>query len=663
MKGQTVVKDGYLYYNLTMTNQPTSNTPIRGIMSITQKGTGFLKNVDLEQDLEVERKYLNTALHGDEVEAEALPEKEGERRKARITKIIHRAKNQFVGTVEEDNGFFFIIPDDKRMYMDLLINKQDGLNAEAGDKVLVDMMDWTDEHKNPQGKVLKVIGKKGINDAEMESIVLERGFDTTYPSEVMEEAEHIEQTERVPNEEEIKTRRDIRHIFTCTIDPVDAKDFDDALSMEYLPNGNVEIGIHIADVSHYVREGTALDKEARKRALSVYLVDRTIPMLPHALSNDICSLNPHEDKLTFSAMFEFTLQGEMVKRWFGKTIMNSTKRFAYEEAQKVLDAREGGFYKELKTFDDIAKILRKEKFRNGAIEFEQAEVKFVLDEKGKPISVYKKDRLDTHKLVEDFMLLANREVAEFIFKEHTKKKQRDIAVYRIHDVPKHEKLEELSIFLKALGYDLDTKKKKISPKDIQSVLIQVTGDPNEALIKTATIRSMAKAIYSTKNIGHFGLAFEYYTHFTSPIRRYPDLIVHRILFDALQGKEIDEQHAVAYTKICLESSDREIQASEAERASIKYKQVEYMSERVGQTFNGTISGVSEWGIYVEEENTRSDGMVKLRDLMDDYYSFDQKSYTIIGEKKKKKYTLGDKVKVKVMAVDLERKTIDYSFVE
>ncbi len=643
-----------------------------GIMTITAKGVGYLKNPLFEEDWEIAPELLNCALHGDEVEADEYPRSAGNtfansmssKTQAKVLGVTKRAKTHFVGTIEEDNGKAFLVPDDKRMYVDLLIQKEETMGATHGTKVFVEMKPWTDSKQNPQGVVKKIIGEKGNNDAEMESIVLERGFDTDFPPEVLHEAHLTELNERAILPHEVAKRRDMRGTFTATIDPFDAKDFDDALSIKKINDDLYEIGIHIADVSHYVREGTSLDKEARKRAFSVYLVDRTIPMLPHVLSNDVCSLNPHEDKLTFSAVFEMTVKGEIKNKWFGRTVIHSDKRFSYEEAQDVLNNKGNGegaeFFEKMNWFNTIAYALRDEKTKNGAIDFETTEIKFKLDETGKPIEVIKKERLDTHRLVEEFMLLANREVAEFIFRgveNNNKGKGSHLGVYRIHDVPDHEKLAELSLFLKALGYDLDTKK-DITPKDIQKLLKQVEGDPNEALIKTATIRSMAKAVYSTRNIGHFGLAFTYYTHFTSPIRRYPDLAVHRILQEVLHGKIMTDREAALYTRICLESSEQEVKAAEAERASIKYKQVEYMIPRLGQVFSGKISGVTEWGLYVQEETTMADGMIKLRDLKDDFYSFDQKSYSIIGQQKKKKYTLGDPIKFKIMAADLERKTLD-----
>jgi ribonuclease R len=654
-----------------MNNEKKSHAkPVTGIISITSKGVGYIKNPELEEDIEVQNQFLHTALHGDEVEAVLGAKNAYGRQSGEVTKIIRRAKTVFVGTLEKEHGTYFLVPDDKKMYVDIMVTPESVIGANLGEKVLVHMAEWTDQKKGPHGSMVKVLGAKGNNDVEMESIVLERGFDTDYPEAVELEAQNIERNSAellakgIASAEfgSVQPRRDVRDVFTCTIDPADAKDFDDALSIRTLDNGNFEVGIHIADVSYYVREKTALDAEARKRAFSVYLVDRTIPMLPHILSNGVCSLNPNEDKLTFSAIFEMNAQGQVLDRWFGRTVMNSDKRFTYEEAQEVLDTegKSGPHWDKLLPMKKIADKLREEKMRHGAIDFEQDEVKFRLDETGKPIGVYKKPRLDTMKLVEEFMLLANREVAQFIF-EKNKKFNRDLAVYRVHDVPDKEKIAELSIFLKALGYDLDTSKKQITPKDIQKILNEVTGDPNEALIKTATIRSMAKAAYSTRNIGHFGLAFTYYTHFTSPIRRYPDLLVHRILQDAIDGKKIDDEHVAYYTRACVESSQREIAAADAERASIKYKQIEYMQSRVGQTFDGIISGVSEWGIYVEEAETRAEGMVKLRDLTDDFYELDAKKYTVIGQAKGKKYTLGDKVRVKLVSADLEKRTLDWNF--
>jgi ribonuclease R len=635
---------------------------VTGKMTITGKGIGYVKNPEFTEDVEVQNQFLNTALQGDEVEVTLHAQVEGMRQTGEVLRILHRAKTGFVGVIEQENGRTFLVPDDKKMYIDILITDDKTMGAKNGQKAFAVITKWDDPKKSPEGEIRQIIGDKGDNNAEMLSIVLEKGFDTDFPDEVVAEAHEIEKNERIIPAEEVAKRNDIRGTFTCTIDPADAKDFDDALSLKELPNGNYEVGVHIADVSHYVREGSALDKEALKRGCSIYLVDRTIPMLPHVLSNDVCSLNPNEDKLTFSAIFEMTPQGQIITRWFGRTVMNSDKRFTYEEAQGIIDAKSGIFAKELLIFKDLAELLRKEKIANGAIDFETTEVKFRLDEKGKPLEVYKKERLDTHKLVEDFMLLANREVAKFIITEHEKRNEAPLGIYRNHDLPATDRLADLSIFLKALGYTLDIDKKEVTPKDIQNIITEATGDPNEQLIKTATIRSMAKAVYATHNIGHFGLAFKYYTHFTSPIRRYPDLLVHRILQDTLDGKRTDDRKAAFYMSAAKQSSDREVAASEAERGSIKYKQVEYMVNHIGKEFNGVITGVTDWGIYVEEEDTKCEGMVKLRDLNDDFYTLNPKTYTVTGGSTGKKYTLGNKVRIKVKGADMEKRVIDYMFV-
>ena len=639
------------------------NNPIAtGKMSITGKGIGYVKNPEFSEDVEIQNQFLNTALQGDEVEITFHAKVEGERQNGEVIRVVTRAKTGFVGVIEHEKSRTFLVPDDKKMYIDIMIADGKDMGAKAGQKAFAVITSWDDPKKSPIGEIRQIIGDKGDNNAEMLSIVLEKGFDTDFPDEVVSEAHEIEKNERAIPADEVAKRRDMRGTFTCTIDPADAKDFDDALSLKTLPNGNFEAGVHIADVSHYVRVGSALDAEALKRGCSIYLVDRTIPMLPHVLSNDVCSLNPNEDKLTFSAVFEMTPNAEIVTRWFGRTVINSDKRFTYEDAQATIEAKSGAFSHELLIFKDLAEKLRKVKFENGAIDFETTEVKFRLDASGKPIEVYKKERLDTHKLVEDFMLLANREVAKFIIDEHEKRKEDPLGIYRNHASPEKDRLSDLSIFLKALGYNLDIEGKDVTPKDIQHIITEATGDPNEQLIKTATIRSMAKAVYATHNIGHFGLAFKYYTHFTSPIRRYPDLLVHRILQDTLDNKKNDDRKAAYYMKAAKQSSDREVSASEAERASIKYKQVEYMVNHIGKEYNGIITGVTDWGIYVEEEDTKCEGMVKLRDLNDDFYTLNPKTYTVTGSQSGKKYTLGDKVRIKVKGADMEKRVIDYVFV-
>lgn len=638
--------------------------PLRqtGKISITSKGVGYVSQAGAPEDaddIEIAPQDVNTALHGDDVEFSLLPKQKGKRQSGEITKIIRRAKMRFVGTLTQTDGTLFLEPDDRRMYVDILIANPPA-SAREGMKALVELLPWSNPKKPPQGTIIEIIGKKGDHDTEMHSIVLEKGFDTRFPPLVEREAEHIDKHEKIASAEEIARRRDFRDTPTCTIDPRDAKDFDDALSVKELPDGTFEIGVHIADVSHYVREGSALDREARNRAFSVYLVDRTIPMLPEVLSNDVCSLNPHVDRLTFSAVFIMHKDGRILDRWFGKTIIHSAKRFTYENAQETLDQGTGVFHKELHILHTLAHKLRKEKFAKGAIDFDQEEIGFELDQNGKPIAIYKKTRLDTHKLVEEFMLLANKEVAEYFYKETTKKGSKEKPfLYRIHDVPNRDKIAELGIFVRALGHDLPLTNGHVTAKDLQALFKQIEGVAEESLIKTAAIRSMAKAVYSTGNIGHFGLAFEYYTHFTSPIRRYPDLLVHRMLHKFLTKAPIRENEFAEYQAVASDSSNKEISAAEAERESKKYKQVEFMQSFVGKEFDGIISGVTEWGIYVEEKNTKAEGMVKLRDLKGDYYVLHEKSYAIVGERTKKKYSLGDKVRFKVVGADIEKKTLDY----
>ena len=635
----------------------------KGIIGITSKGTGYVTSAGFDMDIQIEPQFLNTALHGDEVEFFVFPQIEKERLDGEIIRVLWRAKMEFVGTVDKRKGsaISFIVPDDKRMYTDIFISPAESGRVRNNWKVLVRIIKWDDPKKNPEGRIVKVLGKKGDNDAEMESIVLEKGFQMKFPPKVEKEAELLGKISKPIPRKDIDGRRDFRRITTFTIDPEDAKDFDDALSFKKVSDDVFEIGVHIADVSHYVREGGRLDEEARRRGVSIYLVDRTIPMLPEVLSNDVCSLNPGQDKLTFAAVLTISSGGHIQKAWLGRTIINSNKRFAYEEAQKALDEKKGEYYDELNRLNELAKILRGKRMKMGALDFDKEEVKFKLDTKGKPLSVAQKPRLDVHKLVEEFMILANKEVASYLSRE-VKRINKGASIYRIHGAPKKEAIDELLFLLRMLGHEIEVKGENISSKELNEIFEKIKGKPEESLVKTVAMRSMAKAIYSIRNIGHYGLALENYTHFTSPIRRYADLLVHRILERHLKGGHLRSQEIAWHHNFAAELSQREIDATDAERSSVAYKQVEYMLGKTGHVFEGVISGITTWGVYVEESRTKASGMVKFKDMKDDFYVFSKETYSLVGTRRKRKYSVGDKVKIKIIGGDLERKILDYIFV-
>ncbi|NVK28121.1 MAG: ribonuclease R [Flavobacteriia bacterium] len=628
---------------------------VEGVVDMTSSGNAYIVNDKTESDVLVKAGNLNHALHGDTVRVLLYARARNKRLEGEVTEVLSRKRTEFVGTVEMSKAYAFVVPDSTKMQVDLYIPKEKLNGAEHGQKVIAKLSDWPERASSPFGEIIKILGQPGDHNVEIHSILAEYGLPYEFPPEVEAEAEVIPM--EIP-EAEIAKRRDMRDVTTFTIDPADAKDFDDALSLEKLENGRWSVGIHIADVSHFVKPGTALDDEAVERATSVYLVDRVVPMLPEKLSNGVCSLRPNEDKLTFSAVFEMDEHGKVYKKWFGRTAIHSNHRFAYEDAQAIIEGGEGPLKDEILLLDSMAKQLRRDRMKAGAISFDKREVKFHLDENNSPTGVYFKESKDANKLIEEFMLLANREVATFVGQGKDGGDSGRTMVYRVHDDPDPTKLLELSNFVKQFGYSISTRGRKAISSSLNKMLSQVKGSGEANMIETLTVRSMAKAIYTTQNVGHYGLAFDFYTHFTSPIRRYPDVIVHRILQDFLDKK--GSANADAIEEICEHSTEREKMAASAERESIKYMQAKYLEKFVGEEFAGVITGVTDWGVFVELNDNYCEGMIRIRDFKDDYYIYDEKNHQIIGESSGRMYQLGDPMRIRVKNVDLEKKQIDFT---
>ncbi|MFO7851325.1 MAG: ribonuclease R [Bacteroidota bacterium] len=633
-----------------------SGAYITGTVDMTRMGYGFITGADIEEDVFVSNRNLNTALHGDKVKVRLLLRKKGNRPEGEVTEIIERARETFVGTVEVMPQFSFLIPDNKGMPFDLFIPNENLHGAKQGMKAVARITQWDKRQKNPVAEIVQVLGMPGEHETEMHAILAEFELPYDFSKEVESAAE------KIPVEitkEEISKRRDFRKVPTFTIDPEDAKDYDDALSLRKTKDGLWEVGVHIADVTHYVKPDTIIDNEAERRGTSVYLVDRVVPMLPERLSNNVCSLGPGKDKLTHSTVFIMDDKANVKEEWFGRTIINSDQRFSYREAQRIIDGEEGPMKDIILTLHDMAQKMRSRRFDAGAFSFERTEVQFNLDEEGYPLGIHFRESGTANQLIEEFMLLANRRVAEFIGARKGEKQK--TFVYRVHDKPDPDKIDSFSSFIKRFGYELDIKSEGSLAHSINQLIKKVSGNKEQNIIEELALRSMAKAVYSTDNIGHYGLSFKYYTHFTSPIRRYPDVMVHRLLAAYLDGESSKDK--VKYEERCEHASKRERLAVEAERASIKYKQVEFMQDKLGEVFEGVISGVTEWGIYVEIIENRCEGMISIRDLDDDFYEYDEKNYCIRGRYQGTEYTLGDTVNVTVVKADLQKKQLDYALAD
>ena len=649
-----------------------------GILDLTSSGNAYFICDDFENDVFIPSINVNRGLDKDTVKVYMYNKRRSSKKEGDVVEIIERAKTEFVGVLQVSKNFGFVVPDNNKMYSDIFIPKDQLGDAVNGEKVIAEITDWPENSKNPFGKITEVLGMPGDHNTEIHSILAEYGLPYEFPAHVEREAEELDTT---ITEEEIAKRRDMRKDLTFTIDPKDAKDFDDALSFTVLENGNFEIGIHIADVSHYLALDSEMEKEAYERATSVYLVDRVVPMLPEKLSNGVCSLRPHEEKLTFSAVFELNEKAQLVNEWYGRTVTYSDERFAYEEAQVIIEEgkentkatipeeisiREGSYtvsedvVNAVLQLDALAKIMRKKRLNDGAITFDKVEVKFNLDENAIPLGVFFKESKDANKLIEEFMLLANRKVSEFVSRKKGRP-TKNTFVYRVHDEPNVDKLTALQGIIHKFGYSIDLKSRQSTSDSLNKLLEDVHGKGESNMIETLAIRSMSKAEYTTDNIGHYGLAFEHYSHFTSPIRRYPDVMAHRLLQNYLDGNPSPKQEE--YEEKCKHSSEMEYLATKAERDSIKYMQIKYMQDHEDQEFLGVISGVTEWGIYVEIIENKCEGMVRTRDIRDDYYTFDEKQYALVGQATNNMYQLGDEVTVKVKNTDLDRKHLDFTLIQ
>lgn len=629
---------------------------VTGKVDMKSTGKAYIVSDEGGEDIFVASNNTGQALHGDIVNVHIMPKRRDRKTEGRIVEVLERTKTDYVGVLEIAKEFAFLIPDSNNMPVDIFVPKSAIKKAKNGDKVIVRITEWPEHARNPFGEVVKVLGRPGEHEVEMQSILAEHNFPLAFPKEVENEVGRISHG---ITENEMARRRDFRDVFTITIDPADAKDFDDALSLLKLSDDSWEIGIHIADVAHYVKEGAPTDVEAQQRGTSIYLVDRVIPMLPEKLSNEICSLRPQENKLCFSAVFVLDQEAKVLNEWFGKTVINSNRRYNYEEVQHMIEGNDGDYPEQIRTLHGLAQKLRSKRMDSGSINFHSEEVKFVLDENGKPVDTYVKVQNESHQLVEDFMLLANRKVAERIGKPGGRKKPKTF-VYRVHDEPNPDKLNTFVQLVSKLGYSMNISSRDKLVKSYNKLFDAVEGKGEKSLVETVAIRTMAKAEYSTQNIGHYGLAFPFYTHFTSPIRRYPDLLVHRLLERYLEnGKSVSEE---LFEPICQHASDMERRAAEMERDSVKYKQAEYLSDKIGKTFDGQISGVSKWGIFVELKSSKCEGMVRYNEMPGDYYYLDEENYRVIGQSYGKVFRLGDPVTIRVKKVDLTKKKMDFVIV-